>query len=322
MAATLCCTAQLKRYSFTAAKMGSPFTIIMYHTDSAAAAVAADACFRLVDSLVFIFSDYIDSSELNRLCAAAGQPVKVSAPLFDILQQSKQAFIKSKGTFDVTMGPVTRLWRKARKEKIFPPAAVVKEKLALTGFRKVYLDSAAQTVTLLQKGMLLDLGGIAQGYIAQKVADYLQTQDVTIALVNVSGDITTAGAPPGTRGWTVGVTMPESDTALLPRHLLVKDKTVTTSGDVYQFIEHNGKKYSHIVHPKTGYGITSQRTVTVIANDGATGDWLTKACSLLPVATAKQLANSLNAALLVTTIEKGKPAFYSTKSFDAYWKRQ
>ena len=301
--------AQPRRFVFSANKMGSPFGIIMYAGDSAAAGNISRECFKLVDSLVNIFSDYIDSSELNRLCARAGKeykPMEVSPALFDILLQSKKAYEKSKGTFDITLGPVTRLWRKARKEKRFPADSIVKEKLALTGFNKIAVDTQAHTVKLMQAGMQLDLGGIAQGYIAQQVINYLKAVNIETALVDVSGDILAIGAPPGTNGWKVGINVPEQKDDLLKKHLTISNKAVTTSGDVYQFMEHDGKRYSHVIDPHTGYGITTQKNVTVVANDGTTADWLTKACSILPTREAKKLARSFEAALLVGTIKKGK----------------
>lgn len=317
--------AQLQRVSFTRPKMGSPFTIIVYTPDAATANNAAAGAFSLVDSLVNIFSDYIDSSELNRLCARAGShhpPFQCSPALFDILMQSAAAWKASEGRFDITLGPVTRLWRKARKEKKFPEAAMVQQQLALTGFSKVILDTLQHTAHLQQPGMQLDLGGIAQGYIAQQVINYLNSQHIENALVDVSGDIVCTGKPPGTSGWTVAVNFPESSAALLQKQLLISNTAVTTSGDVYQYMEHGDKRYSHIVDPATGYGITSQRNVTVIAADGTLADWLTKACSLLPLAKAKKLAHRLHAEVLITTLKKGKLAAQMSKGFAAYWKKR
>ncbi len=304
--------------------MGSPFTIILYAKDSVQAVAAATGSFNLVDSLVIIFSDYIDSSELNKLCARAGSNsfFNCSDALYDMLLQSKYAFQKSKGSFDITLGPVTRLWRKARKEKIFPAPSQVKEKLARTGFNKITLDTVKHAARLQQAGMQLDLGGIGQGYIAQQVINYLKNERFENVLVDVSGDIACTGNPPGSSGWTVAINVPESENELLPQQLLIKNKAVTTSGDVYQYMEHNGKRYSHIVDPATGYGITAQKNVTVIANDGTTADWLTKACSILPIEKAKKLAGSLQAEVLIAEIKKGKLVLYSSKGFASYWKRE
>jgi len=136
----------------------------------------------------------------------------------------------------------------------------------------------------------------------------------------VSGDIVAIGSPPNTNGWTVGVNAPGKTDELQKRNLLINNKAVTTSGDVYQYMEHDGKRYSHIVDPRTGYGITSQKNVTVIANDGTTADWLTKACSILPTRKAKKLAHSLQAEVLIAEIKKGNPVFHATKGFERYWK--
>jgi FAD:protein FMN transferase len=315
--------AQRQRFSFTESKMGSSFTIILYADDSVQACASALMAYQLVDSLVNSFSDYADSSELNRLCARAGTdavPFACSAPLFDILSQSKYAYQQSGGRFDITLGPVTRLWRTARKENIFPDSAIVQEKLSSTGLDKLVLDSLHQTARLTQAGMQLDLGGIGQGYIAQKVIDFLSQQQIKNALVDVSGDIVCIGAPPGKTGWTVAVNVPESKTDLLPQQLLITNRAVTTSGDVYQYMLHNGRRYSHIVDPHTGYGITSQRNVTVVAANGTLADWLTKACSLLPVAAAKKLAKRLDASLLIAELKNGRIIYHRTKNFAAWWK--
>jgi FAD:protein FMN transferase len=321
--AVLPCRAQLQRFSFSQPKMGAAFIITFYDDDSVHATVTAQQCFALVDKYVLVYSDYTDSSELNLLCAKSGTgfPVRASAALMDIMLQSKTAFEKSSGSFDITLGPLTRLWRKARKEKIFPDEKMVKEKLALTGFNKIITDTLQQTVLLTQKGMQLDLGGIAQGYIAQKVINFLKENSITNALVNVSGDIAAIGAPPNMQGWTIGINVPQSSKELLHQKLQVTNKAVTTSGDLYQYMEHKGKRYSHIIDPKTGYGITRGRNVTVIANDATTADWFTKACSLLPVSKAKKLAQQLQAEFLIAEIRKGKLIFYTTNGFDKYWKK-
>jgi len=272
---------------------------------------------------VLIFSDYIDSSELSRLSAGAGKeprPIKVSPTLLDILLLSKTAFEKSGGTFDITIGPLSRLWRTARKSNQFPTAESVQAARQLVGFNKLRIDLVGKTVLLPDSPVQLDLGGIAQGYIAQKIMDYLGGQQVTSALVNASGDIVTSGPPPGLAGWTVGVNMPQHKEDLLAKKLLLHHKAVTTSGDFYQYMEHGGKKYSHIIDPRTGYGVTFQRNITVIANDGVTADWLATACSILPLQRAKKLVRQLHAAILVSEIKRGKVVTRATKDFSKYWK--
>ncbi|TAD83212.1 MAG: FAD:protein FMN transferase [Bacteroidetes bacterium] len=316
-------SAQQHRFSFTEQKMGAPFTIVFYAADSVSANQLARQCYRKVDSFVLIFSDYVDSSELCRLSAAAGKglgPIPVSQALLDILLLSKTAFEKSGGAFDITIGPLSRLWRAARKLKQFPTAASVEAARQLVGFNKLRIDSAGKTVLLPDSPVQFDLGGIAQGYIAQKIMDYLTGQEVTNALINASGDIVTSGPPPGLPGWTVGVNVPENEAALLAKKLLLHHKAVTTSGNFYQYMEHGGKKYSHIIDPRTGYGVTFQRNISVIANDGVTADWLATACSILPLQKAKKLVRQMHAALLISEVKRGKVVAKATKAFADYWK--
>ena len=172
----------------------------------------------------------------------------------------------------------------------------------------------------MQPGMQLDLGGIAQGYIAQKVLDRLRQHSIKKVLVNVSGDITMGDPPPGTKGWTIGINMPQRAEELQKQKLLLSNCSVSTSGDVYQYIEHNGKRYSHIIDPRTGYGVTSQRNVTVIAKDATTADWLATACSILAVNKAKKLAKKMNAELLIAEIQNGIVILHSSKNFQKNFK--
>ena len=130
-----------------------------------------------------------------------------------------------------------------------------------------------------------------------------------------------SAAPPNSKGWSIGVNVPESKEELLEQSLLIQNKSVATSGDAYQFIEHDGKRYSHITDPKTGYGVTFQRNVTVIANDGATADWLATACSILPIKKAKKLAVKMKAEVLIAENKNDRLVFYSTRGFSNYWKQ-
>ena len=303
--------------------MGSPFMIVLYGNDSLQAVDLAKQSFKLVDSFNNIFSDYLNSSELMQLNASAGthSVVKVSLALLDILLLSKIAFEKSDGAFDITVGPLVKLWRSARKTNQFPSAKKIDAAKNLTGFNKLIIDTVNKKVTLTETGMSLDLGGIAKGWIAQKVIDFLGSKNITIALADAGGDIAMSAALPNSKGWSIGVNVPESKEELLEKSLLIQNKSVATSGDAYQFIEHEGKRYSHITDPQTGYGVTFQRNVTVIANDGATADWLATACSILPIKKAKKLAVKMKAEVLIAEDKNEHIIFYTTKGFAHYWKQ-
>ncbi len=297
--------------------MGSPFTISIFAKDSAKAAVVAALGFKCADSLNAIFSDYIDTSELNKLNATSGENryVPVSVALFDILKYSLQAAKLSGGSYDISMGPVVKLWRKARKENRLPDTDSLKAALHKTGYKYIHLDSVHQSVWLEKRGMLLDLGGLGKGYVAQASLHIIQAAGFNIAMVNARGKIAIGDAPPGRNGWRIGITVPEQRQEIMPELLLLKNTSVATSGDIYQHLDVDGKRYSHIIDPKTGLGVTWQRNVTVIAKGGVISDWLATACSVLSIKRSLKLIKKFpGAALLITEMKDGK--LVEKKSFN------
>src|SRR5687768_6318465 len=315
--------AQEKRFHFTENKMGSPFNIIFYHTDSSEADVISKMCFAIVDSLNKIFSDYSPGSEISLLAENAYlEPQPVCDNLLFILKESKNAWNKSGKVFDISIGPLTSLWRKARKEKRFPSKLEIRKAKRLIGFNKLQVDTLNKTVFFTQKGLRLDFGGIVKGYAAQKVIDYLISKKILHALADAGGDIVMSQPPPGKNGWTVGINMPQNENQIWHQDLSLVNCSVATSGDVYQFISHNGKKYSHIIDPRTGYGVTSQRNVTVIAKDGITADWLATACSILPINKALKLAKKENAYLLVAVLKEDKIVLFKSEGFESFLQKK
>lgn len=315
-------SAQLKRFQFSENKMGSPFNVIFYHTDCAQAAQFAHECFLLVDSLNDIFSDYVATSETGKLVIQTTvKEQKVSSELFQMILQSKQAWKKSGKTFDITIGPLSQLWRKAKSEKRFPTDDEIKKAKQETGFENLHINISANTISFNKKNMRLDFGGIVKGYAAQKVIDYLKTKNIAIALADAGGDIVMSDSPPGKNGWSIGINLPEQENDLWDKKLVLKNCSVATSGDVYRYSVFNGKKYSHIIDPRTGYGVTLQRNVTVIAKDGITADWLATACSILSVKKALKLAKKENAALLIAVLKDEKIITYKTENFDSYFQK-
>ncbi len=311
-----------KKYVFERPEMGSPFTITICAADSAAAAAAAELAFAKAASLNAILSDYIDSSEICRLSATSGQGryVPVSEPLFDILRRSVEAARLSKGSYDVTIGPVVKLWRKARKTKIFPAADSIQEALQRTGYRYIHLDTAAHAVWLEKKSMQLDIGGLGKGFVAARALEVIRANGFPCAMVNAGGKIVTGQAPPGEKGWLIGINAPGEKQEILPQLLVLSETSVATSGDIYQYVEFNGKRYSHIVNPKTGIGITQRKNVTAIAADGTTADWLATACSILSVRESFRLIKRFpGAALLIMEIDGSNIKVHRSAGFAGYF---
>lgn len=312
--------AQTRKFSYSEMKMGSAFNLIIVSADSNKANHLARKSYELVDSLNHIFSNYDSSSELSKINASAGLlPYKMSTAMLDLVQKSQYAYIQSKGAYDISIGPLSSLWRNARKAKLFPEASTVLATKKLVGLNQVKINKRLGTIFLPNANMQLDFGGIAKGYIAQWVINFLKANGIQQALVDAGGDIVMSGAPLNQQGWLIGVNLPETTDQLLNKKLQLSNCSVATSGDVYQFIEYKGVKYSHIINPLTGYGVTNLRNVTIVAKTGATADWLATACSILPIKEAKQLAISHQAALLITTLKNGKLVFEATPSFKNYW---
>jgi thiamine biosynthesis lipoprotein len=280
---------KLERFEFIEPHMGTLFQIVLYAPDPTVAKTAAKAAFTRVEALNRSMSDYDPESELMRLCRQpVGVAVPVSADLFSVLRRSLAISEKTAGAFDVTLGPIILLWRQARREKKLPSDEKRIAALRACGFRKLRLDPATATVTLLTAGMQLDLGGIAKGYAADAALATLTRLGFSHAMVAASGDLALGDAPPGAKGWSVkiepfGSASPQSLT------LVVANVGVSTSGDSEQFVEIGGLRYSHIVDPATGLGLTTQVAVTVVSRHDTLSDGLAKVFSVLPFTVAKKV---------------------------------
>lgn len=272
---------ELKRFEFSEPHMGTRFGIITYTKDESTAKKAAKEAYARVSELNRIMSDYDSTSELMRLCEkAGGDAVKVSDELFTVLARADKVSRESEGAFDVTIGPVVKLWRVARKTAKLPNEERLKKARELVGYKNVVLDEKAKTVKLLKKGMQLDLGGIAKGYAGDEMLRVLAKHGLTRSLVSCGGDLVLGDAPPGKDGWTVAIAAVDAKKEG-PRYLTLSKAAVSTSGDAEQYVEIEGKRYSHVVDPRTGIGLVGRMSATVVAPDGLTSDSLTKVVAVL-----------------------------------------
>ena len=311
------------RFEFESKHMGTTFRVVLYAADAAVAKTAAAAAFARVADLDAKLSDYKADSELMRLCAAfktrVGDPVPVSDDLFAVLAAAGELSKASGGAFDVTVGPVVQLWRHTRRTQQFPDKDELAAALGKVGYDRVRLDPKARTVRLTTAGMQLDLGGIAKGYAADEALKRLREKfRITRALVAASGDITCGDPPPGKDAWVVDIAPIAKGQK--PRTLALANAAVSTSGELEQFVEIGGVRYSHVVDPKTGLGLTGRRSVTVIARSGITADSMTKAVMLMPRAAALELVEATAgvAALIVVVGESEALETTASERFGSY----
>ena len=272
----------LQRYEFKSPHMGTLFSITLYAPDRATATNAAAAAFDRIAALDRMMTDYDPNSELMQLChQPVGVPARVSDDLFDVLEKAQRVAELSDGVFDVTVGPYVRLWRRARRTQTLPSAELLAAAREPVGCKKLRLDARNRTATLAVPNMQLDLGGIAKGYAADNALQVLNSKGISRALVAASGDIAVGDAPPGKPGWRVGIGTPDTADTKLARTILLRNAAVSTSGDTEQFVEINGMRYSHIVNPKTGVGLTERIQISIVAKDATTTDAFATAVSVL-----------------------------------------
>lgn len=319
----------LQGYRRAELHMGVEFEVVVYAPAQAAAERALDAAFARIAELDRLLSDYDPASELSQLSLSSNpprrqpgmppQPVAVGRDLWQVLSFAQQMSEATGGAFDITIGPLTRLWRRARRHRELPEASELAQARDAVGYRAVQLDRTGRQVTLLKPSMRLDLGGIAKGYAADEAIRAIQACGLSRALARASGDIATADPPPGETGWLVGVAPLDPDQPP-QRMLLLTHRAVSTSGDARQHLVVGGRRYSHILDPRTGEPVHGRSSVTVIAPLGMLADSLATACSVVGPEEALRLVARFPGTelLMVHEDEQGRLTEVQSPGFWAY----
>ena len=273
----------LIRVSASRRLMGVPWTIIVHAATTAAGERGVAAALDEVDRLEAILSDYRPDSELSRLSAAAPteRPVPVSDERWGVLVRAVAIRDASDGAFDPTVGPLTTLWRQSRRSGVLPLAAKLDAARSAVGPGTLVLVDDPRGVSLTRPRMRLDLGGIGMGYAIDRALSLLAGQGILSALVDASGDVGALAAPPGEVGWRIAIDPIPGTPAAATRQVLLAHAAITTSGDARQSVAIGGRRYSHIVDPRTGIGIDGPAAVTVIAPDATAADALATAANVL-----------------------------------------
>jgi FAD:protein FMN transferase len=268
--------------------MGTTFTVQCHADDHSKALPAIDEAFACAEAINAVASDYIADSELLELTRhPVGKEIPVSEILFPLLLQARGFAEKTDGHFDPTLGPLTRLWRESRRRGKLPQPEVLEAAQQSSGWRHFTLDPERRSAVFHRPNMRLDLGGIAKGQAADAMLATLAENGFTRVCIAAGGDVRVGDPPPGREGWRIAVTT--FDPASVSRTLVLANAAVSTSGDLHQSIEIDGVRYSHIIDPATGLGMTRRRAATVIAENSTTSDALATACCVAPPETAKAL---------------------------------
>lgn len=287
---------QPQRYVFHRGLMGTQFTLTLYASDSATAQRANAAVNARMDALNQTMSDYLDGSEINRLSATSGsgQWVRVSSDLFHVLRKAQYIARLSGGRFDPTVGPLSQLWRRAVRRGVFPTSADRRRARWSVGYRRMQLDTVDQSVRLRRAGMRLDVGGIGQGFAIDEGAKVLQTLGLTSFLLDLGGDVLA-----GEGVWRIAV-----DSL---RTIPLQNAAITTSGDTYRHLDYKGKRYSHVLNPRSGLGLRHFVRATVQAPNGWRADALTKVFSVAGMRKSRRLLRRFpEAELLIIENKRGQ----------------
>ena len=258
---------ELLRIEKTGDAMGAMYSIVLYGIDRSKMEAAADAAFDEVGRLDAMLSNYRAESEwskVNRLAAEA--PVKISPELFELLSACVAYSRESEGAFDISVGPLMKVWGFYKGSGRLPSQAEAAAALPKVGYRHIHLDAAALTVWFDRSGVELDPGGIGKGYAVDRMVDVLRREGVQMALVSASdSSIYGMGAPPTEpKGWRVGIKDPRNARRTVAEAFL-KDMSISTSGSSEKFFRAEGRIYAHIMDPRTGYPAQGSASVSVMA---------------------------------------------------------
>lgn len=287
------CSGMPKTVQKTEAIMGTDVTVTVVAKTTADGEAAVDAAMAEVKRFDRMMSLYKDDSEITKVNMAAGKnPVKVSPEMIEVVEAARRVSELTDGAFDVTVGPLVVLWQMRLKEGKVPTESEIKKIRALVDYRNIVVDKKASTIFLKKPGMIMDFGGCAKGYVADKVAEMLKRRGIDNAIVALAGDIRVMGHRPDGSPWRIGVQHPRDKDKVMAI-LDLSDKYISTSGDYERFKIVHKKRYQHILDPHTGRPSSGMESVTLIADKGAVGDPLTTALFILGAEKGMRIVKNL-----------------------------
>lgn len=276
--------------------MGVQCRIVIYSSNIARAEESAKAAFARISEIDAAVSDYRVDSDVARLSAAAGNGlfVPVAPDTQFLLKRSLEVAHASGGAFDPTVGPVTKLWRVAKREHAMPDQSVIETAAGLVNSQNIDLKSNSDgdpAARLKRGGMALDFGAIAKGYAAEEAVKVIRAAGQTSCMVALSGDIFVGDRPPGSSGWRISIVSGQQRPDHPDAAVELENQGLSTSGDTEQFVEIGGKRFSHIIDPRQGWAISDQRSVTVIGPSGWMHDALATAMCVLNAQESQEFLN-------------------------------
>lgn len=288
------------------AMLGSPFEMTVVAKDTIQANQYIDLAVGEVKRIENLISDWIPTTPISEINKNAGlKEIKVTDELFELLERAIKISKLTNGAFDISYASMDKIWKFDGSMKEMPTSEAIKKSVEKIGYENIILNQSDKTVFLKLPGMKLGLGGIGQGYIADKVKILLQSKGCVSGLVNVSGDINTWGKQPNGNSWTVGIVNPMNKNKIFATFPL-DDSAVETSGSYEKYVTFNGIRYSHIIDPRTGYPATGIVSVSVFAKQTEIADALATGIFVLGIDVGLDLVNQLKGIECIIVDDKGK----------------
>jgi thiamine biosynthesis lipoprotein len=286
--------------------MTSPFEMTVVAKDTIQGNVFIDAAIAETSRIENLVSDWKPDTQISHVNQNAGiKPIQVDDEIFQLVQRAIKVSKLTDGAFDISYASMDKLWKFDGSMKEIPTPEAIKKSVEKIGYQKIILDEKNKTIFLKDKGMKLGLGGIAQGYVADKIKTLLVSMGCTSGIANVSGDISAWGKQPDGNPWTVGIVNPMNTDKIFATFPLL-DSAVETSGTYERFVTFNGIRYSHIINPKTGYPAQGIVSVTTFAKQTEMADVLAKAVFLFGVEAGIDFINQLKGIECIIVDAKGK----------------
>ncbi len=294
--------------------LGSPFEISVVANDSVQAVFYTELAISELKRIENLISDWIPTTQISLVNQNAGiTPVKVDKEVFELVDRAIKISKLTDGAFDISYASMDKIWKFDGSMKSMPTAETIKKSVEKVGYQNIILNEKDTTIFLKIQGMKLGLGGIGQGYIADKIKEVLKANGCIAGLVNVSGDINTWGKQPDGKDWTVGIVNPLNKNKVFATFPL-NDSAVETSGSYEKYVTFNGKRYSHIIDPRTGYPASGIVSVSVFAKQTELADALATGIFVLGIEVGLDLVNQLKGIGCIIVDEKG--AIHASKNID------
>lgn len=313
LSVTLLANAQIthKRKLFM---LGSPFEVTVVAKDTVKANEYIDMAIAESKRIENLISDWIPTTQISEINKNAGiKPIKVDTEVFELVERAIKISQITKGAFDISYASMDKIWKFDGSMTTMPTEEAIKKSVEKIGYKNIILNAKERTIFLKLEGMKLGLGGIGQGYIADKIKNSLYLKGCISGIVNVSGDINAWGKQPDGKPWTIGIVNPMNKNKIFATFPII-DSAVETSGNYEKFVIFNGIKYTHIIDPRTGYPAKGIVSVSVFAKQTEIADAMATGIFVLGVDVGLDLVNQIKGIECIIVDDTGK--VHSSKGID------